>query len=454
MNPLSELVDILGAGLLSDPEMIESYRHDRAAWSPAGQPRAVARPGSTSELCALARWATRHRIALVPRGAGTGLSGGATAVDGCVVVSFERMNRVLEVDPASMLAVVQPGVLNAQLKAAAQEHDLWYPPDPSSFDISTIGGNVATNAGGLCCVKYGVTGDYVLGLEAVLADGSLIRTGGRSRKDVAGYDLTSLLVGSEGTLALISEITVRLRRRPHAARTLVAMFDTLEASGRAVAAVVRSVDASLLEIMDRASLRAVETHAQLGLDTHAAAMLIAQSDAPDLRELERIHEACSAAGSSAIVLAQDETESRLLLTARRLAYPALERLGDVLVDDVAVPIAQLPEMFARIERTAAESSTLVATVAHAGDGNLHPLVVFDRHDPAASARAHATFEALMTHALELGGTITGEHGVGTIKREFLARQLGPNAIALQRRLKAAFDPLGIMNPGKLLAPID
>jgi glycolate oxidase len=388
----------------------------------------------------------------VPRGAGTGLSGAATAADGCVVVSFERLNRVLLVDEASMLATVQPGLLNAQLKAAVSAYGLWYPPDPSSFDISTIGGNVATNAGGLCCVKYGVTGDYVLGLEAVLADGSVIRTGGRTRKDVAGYDLTRLLVGSEGTLALITEITVRLRRAPPPSRTLVAMFDTLEASGRAASSIVRSVDASLLEIMDRATLRAVEDHAHLELDTNAGAMLIAQSDTAGSGELEQIAAACTAAGSSTIALAENDNESRLLLTARRLAYPALERLGDVLVDDVAVPLARLAEMFRRIERVAAESGAMVATVAHAGDGNLHPLVVFNRADPADEARALQTFDALMTHALELGGTITGEHGIGTLKRGFLARQLGPTSLALQHRVKAAFDPLGILNPGKVLAP--
>jgi glycolate oxidase len=294
-----------------------------------------------------------------------------------------------------------------------------------------------------------VTSDYVMGLEAVLADGTVVRSGGKNRKDVAGYDLTRLLVGSEGTLALITEITVRLRRQPAPAQTLVASFDTLQASGEAVNNIVRCADASLLEIMDRASLQAVERHAHLELDTDAAALLIAQSDAITGVELERIAQACAAAGGRDIAIAENVTESRLLLTARRLAYPALEQLGDVLVDDVAVPISKLSEMFARIERIASESGALIATVAHAGDGNLHPLVVFDRGNAHDQARALGVFERLMSEALSLGGTITGEHGVGTLKRAYLPKQLGADALALQRRIKLAFDPLGLLNPGKI-----
>ncbi|WP_437730536.1 FAD-binding oxidoreductase [Sorangium sp. So ce1335] len=452
MSPLDELALTLGDGLVTDRDVMDGYRHDQAIWAVGGWPRAVARPSSTADVQALARWATRHRVALVSRGAGTGVAGGATATEGCVVVSFERMNRILAIDEAAMLAVVQPGVLNGDLKAAARERGLWYPPDPSSYAVSTIGGNVATNAGGLCCVKYGVTADYVLGLEAVLADGTVVRTGGRSRKDVAGYDLTRLLVGSEGTLAMITEITLRLRRLPPPSTTLVATFGSLEASGRAVAAIVRAVDASLLEIMDRTALRAVESHARLDLDTEAAAMLIAQSDAHGSAELGRMNEACEEAGATMIATTDDEGEGQMLLTARRLALPALQRLGTVLVDDVAVPLPLLPEMFRRIEVIVAESETVIGTVAHAGDGNLHPLVVFDRGDAAAEARAVAAFEAVMAQAIDLGGTITGEHGVGTLKRGFLTRQLGAASLALHHRIKDAFDPGGILNPGKVIAP--
>ena len=451
MTALEELVRTLGESVVTDPDVTEGYRHDRALWAPAGTPLALVRPRATDEVQALARWATQHRVALVPRGAGSGVSGGASAIDGCVVVSFERMNRILDIDEAAMLAVVQPGALNAELKAAAQAVGLWYPPDPSSYEISSLGGNVATNAGGLCCVKYGVTGDYVLGLEAVLANGELVRAGGRCRKDVAGYDLTRLLVGSEGTLALITEITLRLRRRPAPPSTLIAMFDSLEASGHAVAAMVRSVNASLLEVMDRACVRAVDQFANLGLDTDAAALLIAQSDAPGGAELTLMREACEAAGATLVHTTSDVDEGRQLLAARRLALPAIERLGAVLLDDVAVPLPRLPEMFRRIEATAAQTSTFVATVAHAGDGNIHPLIVFDPKDADAEARARTTFESLMNEALALGGTITGEHGVGSLKRGALVRQLGPVSLELQRRIKTAFDPDWILNPGKVLS---
>jgi len=450
MKPIDELARLLGASVVTDPDVIEGYRHDRALWAAAGAPVALVRPRATEEVQALARWATQNRVALVPRGAGTGVAGGASAIDACVMVSFERMNQILEIDEAGMLAVVQPGTLNGELKTAALERGLWYPPDPSSYEISTLGGNVATNAGGLCCVKYGVTGDYVLGLEAVLANGDVVRAGGRCRKDVAGYDLTRLLVGSEGTLAMITEITLRLRRRAPPSGTLIAMFDSLEASGHAVASIVRAVNASLLEVMDRACLRAVEAYANLGLDTEAAALLIAQSDAPGSLELSLMREACETAGATLVHATEDEHEGRQLLTARRLAFPAIERLGTVLLDDVAVPLPRLPEMFRRIEAIANQSGTFVATVAHAGDGNIHPMIVFDPNDPAAEARARVTFEALMTEALGVGGTISGEHGVGSLKRGALERQLGPVSLELQRRIKRAFDPDCILNPGKVL----
>jgi len=449
---LRELRNLIGDALVTDADILETYRRDRTAWAEAGTPLAVVRPESTAEVQQIARWATRHHIAIVPRGAGSGLSGGACAHEGGLVLSFERMNHILEIDEAAMLAVVQPGVMNETLKLAAEAHGVWYPPDPSSFAISTLGGNVATNAGGLCCVKYGVTSDYVLGLEVVLADGTRLRTGSRSRKNVAGYDLTHLLVGSEGTLALITEITLRLRRKPLPSRTLVAMFDSLEASGHAVSAIVRSADASLLELMDRATLQAIQTHAQLDLDTTAAAMLIAQSDAADSGEITQISNACEQAGSTFTVLAENESEGRALLAARRLAYPALEQLGEVLVDDVAVPVSKLAEMLRRLEALAARTGARVATVAHAGDGNLHPLVVYAKNDRDDEARAYMTFESLINDALELGGTITGEHGVGTLKRDFLPRQLGRATLALHQRVKLAFDPLGILNPGKVFTP--
>ncbi len=451
MSALSELVADFGDAVVHDPDVLASYAFDRGSFGSAGRALAMVRPACTADVQRLAAWATRHRAPLVPRGAGTGLSGGANASDGCVLVNFERMNRILAIDEAALLAVVQPGVLNVELKRAAEASGLWYPPDPSSYEIATLGGNVATNAGGFCCVKYGVTRDYVLGLEAVLADGSVVRTGGAVRKDVAGYDLTRLLVGSEGTLAMITEITLRLRRPPAPPATLLASFDELDAAGAAVTRMVRAADVALLELMDNASLRAVESFASLELDTSAAALLIAQSDRPDAADLSELRAACEAAGASSVIVTSDPAEGRLLINARRLAYPALERLGNVLIDDVVVPLPALPEMLRRIERVARATETLVATVAHAGDGNLHPNVVYARGDAQAEARARAAFTQIMEQALELGGTITGEHGVGSFKVGFLERQLGAPLLALHRGIKQLFDPLGILNPGKVLA---
>ncbi len=453
VSALAELERDLGpGGLITDEDVVESYRRDQATWAPAGRPLAVARPDSTAMVQEIARWASAHRVPIVARGAGSGLSGGASAVDGGLVLSFERMARILDIDRAAMRAVVQPGVLNGALKSAVSEHGLWYPPDPSSADISSIGGNVATNAGGLCCVKYGVTADYVLALEVVLADGRVIHTGGRTRKNVAGYDLTRLIVGSEGTLGLVTEITLRLRPSPPPATTLVASFPSLEASGRAVGDIVRRCNPALLEIMDRTTIRAVEAFQPLGLDTEAAALLLARSDARLPGEIERMGEACERAGAGTVITTDDEWEGDLLMNARRLALPSLERLGTVLVDDVAVPIPTLPEMMRRVEVVAAANGTTIASVAHAGDGNLHPFVVFDPREEDAERRAVASFEEIMRQAIELGGTITGEHGVGTLKRAFLAPQLGDALVGLQRRIKETFDPLGILNPGKVLPP--
>lgn len=451
MSGLCELKRLLGDALVTDSDVVAGYCHDRATWAPAGVPLALVRPRNTEQVQALARWASQHRVPLVPRGAGTGVAGGANAVEGGVIVSFERMNRILELNEAAMDAVVQPGVLNVELKRAAQERGLWYSPDPSSYEISTLGGNVATNAGGLCCVKYGVTGDYVLGLEAVLASGERFNTGGRCRKDVAGYDLTQLLVGSEGSLALITEIRLRLRRLPAPPSTLVALFGSLEAAGHATARIVRSLEPSLLEVMDRTALRAVESYAKLGIEHDAAAMLIAQSDSGGTTELDLMRQACEAADAQLVYATEDRDEGELLLRARRLAYPALEQLGSVVIDDISVPLPHLAEMFRRIELATARHDVLVATVAHAGDGNIHPLIVFDPRDESSRARAHAVFEQLMHDALELGGTVSGEHGIGALKAGFLRRQLDVTSLHLHHAVKRAFDPLGILNPGKLLS---
>jgi glycolate oxidase len=451
---LRELAAVLPPeALVTDPDVLEAHRHDQAGWAPAGSPRVLVRPGSTAEVQAVLRVASALRVPVVPRGAGSGLSGGANAVDGCIVLSLTRMNRILELDRRGLFAVVQPGVINGALKAAAAEQGLWYAPDPASWEFSTIGGNLATNAGGLCCVKYGVTGDAVLGLEAVLADGSVVRTGGRTVKNVAGYDLSRLFVGSEGTLGVITEATLKLRPRPPRATTLVASFPTLVGAGAAVTDIMADTRPSLLELMDRTTVRAVEAARPMGLDVDAAALLLARSDAggeQGVAECSRMVAACEAAGATFVAHSADEAEGELLLGARRFAFPALERQGSTLLDDVGVPLSRIAELLAAVERIAEQRGVLIGTFGHAGDGNMHPTLVFDRNDPDAVARARAAFDDILHVVLDLGGTITGEHGVGTLKRPFIARQLGPETHRLHLAIKAAVDPLGILNPGKLI----
>jgi glycolate oxidase len=435
--------------VIADADLLASYRHDQAdprLLSP-GTPLAAVRPRSTGEVQAVVRTAARHAVPVVPRGAGSGLSGGANAVDGCLVLSLERMNAILDLDPAALTATVQPGVVNEQLRTAAREHGLWYAPDPASAEFSTIGGNVATNAGGLCCVKYGVTRDWLLGLEAVLADGRLARLGRRTRKGVVAYDLTGLLCGSEGTLGVITAVTVRLQALPPSASTVVASFGELAAAGAAIERIVRGSRPSMLEIMDRTTINAVEDHKPMELDRAAAALVLARTDGP-FAEAEAIAAICEEAGADLVASSDEEAEGRMLLAARRLAFPALERRGAVLLDDVAVPLDAIVAMIEGVEAIAAESGIEIATFGHAGDGNLHPTLIYDRDRPEQVKRVEAAFAAIVHLAIRLGGTASGEHGVGVLKLPFLAAELDPVALDAHRKIKRALDPDGILNPGK------
>jgi glycolate oxidase subunit GlcD len=342
-------------------------------------------------------------------------------------------------------------VLNGALAEQAKAHGLFYAPDPASRDISSIGGNIATNAGGACCMKYGTTGDHVAALRVALADGSVVKTGALTRKNVAGLDLTRLIVGSEGTLGVIVEATVRLLPAPKPSATLVAHFPSLQAAGRAVLALEAVHPLSLLELMDQTTLRAVEAWKPLGLDTESAALLIAQSDAPDAAVgIEQCERVCRAHGASDTLRTDDPAEGSLLLTARRLSLPALERLGMTLLDDVAVPKPALPALIERIAAISQARELIIGTFGHAGDGNLHPTIVFAADDDASRARAFAAFDDIVHATLELGGTLTGEHGVGTLKTPYLSAMVGPAERELMARIKAAFDPRGILNPGKAI----
>lgn len=451
---IDELVAALPAGtVITDPALTDKYRRDRAADPQAGTPAAVVRAESTEQVSTVLAWACRNRVAVVPRGAGTGLSGGSTARSGGIVLSTERM-RAISVDPLSRVAVVQPGLLNAEVKAAAAECDLWYPPDPSSFEICSIGGNIATNAGGLCCVKYGVSADYVLALQVVLPDGRAVRLGGPRVKDSAGLSLTKLFVGSEGTLGVITEVTLRLLPPQPAPRTVVATFAQTRAATEAIVAITSRMRPAMLEFMDRTSVNAVEDMLRMGLDRDAAALLVAQTDTEGStadREIAEIVDACERFGAGEVFATDDPEEGDAFTVARRQAIPALERIGTLLLEDVGVAVPRLPDLVAGIERIAAAERVTIALVAHAGDGNTHPLIVFDPADPGARARAEVAFGRVMDLAIELDGTITGEHGVGRLKQPWLADQIGPDVMDLTRRIKDAVDPLGIMNPGAVLS---
>ena len=451
------LLDALahGAGeLITDPDLLASYRHDQAAPGllEAGTPAAVVRPTTTSEVQAAVRAAAAHGVPVVARGAGSGLSGGANAIDGCLVVATERMTAIVDLDADGLTAVVQPGLVNAALGTAAAEEGLWYAPDPASYEFSTLGGNIATNAGGLCCVKYGVTRDSLLGLEAVLADGRAVRLGHRTRKGVVGYDLAGLLCGSEGTLGIVTEATLRLQVPPPPAHTLAASFASLTAAGEAVARIVRATRPSLLELMDATTIAAVEALEPMDLDPDAAAMLFARSDAggaAGAAEIAAIEAICLEAGADLAVTSDDPAEGRMLLAARRLAYTALESTGSTLLDDVAVPLPRVPALLEAVARIAREHGVVIGTFGHAGDGNMHPTVVYDHRDADEVQRARAAFDAIVAATLALGGTISGEHGIGALKVGHLDDELG-DARSLSHAIKHALDPAGIMNPGKAI----
>ncbi|HEY1828442.1 MAG TPA: FAD-linked oxidase C-terminal domain-containing protein [Acidimicrobiales bacterium] len=452
---IEELERRLGAdNVLVDPDVVDRYCHDEAEWAPSGRPLAVVRARDAQQVQTLVRFCLSHRVALVPRGAGTGLSGGANATDGCIVLTLEKMDAIVEIDSDERLAVVQPGVVNDTLRAAAAEQGLWYPPDPASAPWSTIGGNVATNAGGLCCVKYGVTADYVLALEVVTGRGDIVRLGRRTAKGVAGYNLCQLFVGSEGTLGVITEVTVRLRPTPPPQQTVVGYFGSIVDAGHAVSAVAAAgIVPSALELVDRHCLRAVDEWKHMDLaEIDAAVLLLGRTDAPGPsgdEEAEGILRCFKDAGATWAARSTDAVEAEQLFEARRLAYPALERLGPVLTEDVCVPRRRVPDMLMRIEEIARRHDTMIANIAHAGDGNLHPLLITPPGDDAARERAQRAFEDIMRAAVELGGTVTAEHGVGIIKRTGLTMELATPVLDMHRQIKAALDPCSIFNPGKV-----
>lgn len=446
----TRFLDALRGEVLTDPDLLESYRHDHAAPGllTAGMPIAVVRPVHAGEVQAAVRAAAEFGVPVVPRGAGSGLSGGANAIEGSLVISLERMTALKSLDPGALTATVEPGLVNQALRTAAEAEGLFYAPDPASMGFSTLGGNVATNAGGLCCVKYGVTRDALLELEVVLADGRLVRLGHRTRKGVTGLDLAGLMCGSEGTLGVITEATLRLMPLPPAAHTLAASFPSLVAAGEAVATICRHHRPAMLELMDRATMAAVEAAQPMELDLEAAAMLFARSDAGPVAgadEIAAFATICEGAGASLVATTADRAEGDLLTAARRLAYTALERSGLTLLDDVAVPVPAIGALIEGVAEIARRAELTIAVFGHAGDGNMHPTVVYR---PGEEAQARTAFDEILALARRLGGTVTGEHGVGLLKAQAARDELGPDVLELTAAVKRAWDPQGILNPGK------
>lgn len=444
---------------------LDRVRTDRSGWTTPEVPLAVVQARSVADVQAVLRAASASGTPVVPRGAGTGLAGGAVGTSGSIVLDLAAMDRVLEVDVENETAVVEPGVVTDDLAAHLAPLGLWWPPDPASRAISTVGGNIATNAGGLLCAKYGVTRESVLGLAVVLVDGTLVRLGHRTVKGVTGYDLTGLLIGSEGTLGVVVEATLRLRRLgPDSTVTLGATFPTVRAAAAAAAAIgAAGLRPAALELLDAATCRALDDLVAAGdgppadrvprLSGHGAFLLVQTDGGSAAQEAETAARIIEAEGGSPALAADPETAAALV-ALRRAAYPAYARLGEVLIEDVAVPRSAMPEMIEAIEDIAERTGLAIPVIAHAGDGNLHPNVVIPadmpRPDGGIPDPVWAAGEAIFRRALELGGTLTGEHGVGVLKRRWLADELGDDVMALTRRVKAAFDPQGLLNPGKAI----
>jgi glycolate oxidase len=429
---------VTGVEWITDPAVLATRRLDRSGWEPDGSPAAVVFPRSAEQVQAVMRRAFEERTSVVPRGAGTALTGASAAGAGAIVVDLSRMTSI-EIRADDGVAIVEPGVITGDLDRAAAEHGLRYAPDPASLELSTIGGNIATNAGGLRCAKYGVTRDSVLGLDVVLADGTRLRTGRDTLKGVAGYDLTGLFVGSEGTLGVVVGATVRLRSLPDPTATIAASYPDIETAAAASVALARArIQPVLAELLDEATLRA------LGVDDQGA-LLIVQLDG-DPGEAEAVLKE----NATTLRSTTDRSETAALLAARRQALPAIEKLGRPLIEDIAVPRSRLAEAVREIAEIARRHDVPICTMAHAGDGNLHPIIVAGRPGDPIPARAHRAADEIFALALRLGGTVTGEHGVGVLKRAWLAKEAGPVSLDWQRRIKDLFDPRGILNPGKAL----
>ncbi len=452
---IDKLVKTLGkANVLHTPEDLAVYSYDGTFAE--GRPDVVLLPETTEQVSQVVQLAADTHTPIVPRGMGSGLAAGSVPMPaGGIVLCLTRMNHILEIDRENATARAEAGVITADLQTAVEKLNLFYPPDPSSLRHSTIGGNVACNAGGPRCLKYGVTGDYVLGLTVVLADGRILHTGQKTIKDVTGYDLNGLFTGSEGTLGLVTEVLLRLIAKPRFARTILAEYDSLEDASRTVNAILTAgiVPASL-ELMDQTAIACIEKAMHMGLQTDVAASLIIETDGADeqsvMREIEAAARICQENGARSVKMAKDETERNTLWKARRSISPALAQLApNKLGEDITVPRSAIPEVVQRLRAISASHGLPIVIFGHAGDGNLHPNILFDKRQPEQWEKAEKMVGEIFAASLAVGGTLSGEHGVGVLKRPYLEKALGTLSIEIQRKIKLALDPLNILNPGKI-----
>ncbi|MBS4219835.1 glycolate oxidase subunit GlcD [Bacillus sp. FJAT-49711] len=419
-------------------------------------PDLVVAPRNTKEVAEIVNACRNERISIIPRGSGTNLCAGTVPTEGGIVLLFKHMNNILEIDEENLTVTVQPGVITQDMIREVEKRGLFYPPDPSSMKISTIGGNINENSGGLRGLKYGVTADYVMALEAVLPNGDIIRTGGKLAKDVAGYNLTQLLVGSEGTLAIITEATLKLIPIPETKQTMLALYQSMDEAARTVSEIISAkIIPATLEFLDQPTLKAVEDFAKIGLPTDVEAVLLIEQDGPHEivgRDIKKMADICTAQGAVSVKIAETEVEALALTEARRSALSALARLKPTtILEDATVPRSEIANMVKAINEIAKKHNVTICTFGHAGDGNLHPTCPTDVRDKEEMKRVDAAFADIFAKAIELGGTITGEHGVGMMKAPFLEWKLGTEGILIMRAIKQSFDPHNIMNPGKIFA---
>ncbi len=417
-------------------------------------PDAVVFPENSRQISSILKLANEEKFFVVPRGAGSGMTGGSVAVHGGVVIATSRMNHIISIDTDNLVADVEPGVITGHFHAAVEKLGLFYPPDPASSDFSTLGGNVAECAGGPRAVKYGVTRDYVLGLEAVLPTGEIIHTGVRTAKGVVGYDLTRLIIGSEGTLAIISAMTLKLLPLPETVGTMTASFKFMEDAADTVSEIIRqSIIPRNIEFMDNASIQCVENHLKIGLPVTAEGLLILSVDGSrhEVTEgIEKLRAICERMGAMEIFVAQNPLDSQKLWRARKAISPALFKYGpDKINEDIVVPRSKIPDMVRKIKALKEETGLMIVAFGHAGDGNIHFNIMLDRRNAEVVKIAERTIEALFDYTLQLGGTISGEHGIGITKMPFIQKEIGPAELALMKKIKKVFDPNGILNPGKI-----